>query len=119
MCRLRFALLALLLTGCPPPGSGLTARRGYRAADVAMRALGAYYADQHRYPDSLQELLPRYLAQQPTLPGPLFPIGRRYLLEYKRTERDYQIGFSYGGSGRNHCYFSPSAGPRWTCHGYY
>ena len=106
---IRFALpigLAFFF-GCATPGHGEKAEHGYATLQPVIEALKRYKSDNGRYPNDLNELVPKYLSSFPReIDG--FP------MEYSPA---YNLHFDYTGPGYNHCDYSPNI--YWTCGGSY
>jgi hypothetical protein len=104
-------IVVLLLAGCEKPGEGKRAEAGYTACEPVLAALADYQADTGRYPDSLDSLVPGYLAELPAeVTG--------YPLVYERADgKSYTLRFSYEKPGMNTCAYQPDSG--WSCSGYY
>jgi hypothetical protein len=100
----------------PPPGEGVQAWQGRARGAIVMRALDEYHATAHVFPDSLQELVPRWLPDSalvgPARRGPGAPFV------YARIQDGYTLSFRYVGPGMNTCEIS-SASRRWRCGGYF
>ncbi|MBM3124446.1 MAG: hypothetical protein FJZ87_05140 [Chloroflexi bacterium] len=92
-----------------PPGAGPKAFDGYMACAPIIEALNKYHESNGAYPESLQELVPEYLAEVPDSVNDA-PIT------YSKTEESYALSFSYIGPGLNYCTYSPS---EWKCSGAY
>lgn len=101
------------LPGCPRPGWGAKAQRGYQRADPVVAALEQYRGDHAGYPGKLSDLIPTYLSpaalQPPDAPQELWPFT------YARVDEEYELSFHYAGPGMNTCTYRPSTG--WKCHG--
>jgi hypothetical protein len=97
-------------TANEPPGVGVKADRGYRACKPVISALSRYYDDHGGYPESLEALVPAYLAEVP------LNVNEMPVL-YGLTEQSYTLEFSYVGPGMNHCSYTPEA--EWDCYGFY
>ena len=110
-------ILACALAGCCPflvraPGKGPTARLYFEQATPIISALESYKARHGRYPASLDDLAPEFIAQVPqvkTRSGQ----GFDYL---SRTGDSYYLMFRYTGPGTNGCSYTPEA-QRWKCTG--
>jgi hypothetical protein len=113
--RLLGLALVLLSLGCPRPGEGRKAEAGYRRAAPIIAALERYRSERGSYPDSLASLPPEWLPEELRGSAP------RYGLHYERKDDRYELTFSYGGPGINHCTYDPAApeARRWSCGGYY
>jgi len=78
-----------------------------------------YRADEGRYPERLDALVPRYL------PHAYFDRDRpgrvATYYEWKQTgDGGYDFAFGYDGPGRNRCeHVRATVPPVWDCHGYY
>lgn len=60
--RLFAACLALCLASCwTPPGKGLKAEAGYKAAAPVIAALERFHEERGHYPTGLHELVPQFL----------------------------------------------------------
>ncbi len=103
-------LLCLNFAGCPQPGEGGDAERGYDACRPIIEALARHHTDLSHYPEELAVLIPAYLSEIPASVND-------YPIEYKRTETSYQLEFSYVGPGMNHCRYAPETD--WVCRGYF
>lgn len=55
-------VIMLLLAACWVPGAGARRQRGYDRATPIVAALERFRAERGAYPDSLQKLVPAYLA---------------------------------------------------------
>jgi hypothetical protein len=111
--RLMFAALlglGLISAGCEKPGEGEKAERGYQVCQPIIDALADYHADTGAYPENLDALAPKYLADIP-------PEVNGYPIRYTLTPTSYTLGFSYERPGMNHCDYAPETG--WECYGYY
>lgn len=104
----------IALMGCPPPGKGGKAEKGFQRAQTVINALAAYRVDHDIYPETLGELIPEYLKETDLAP----PVDPNYPFEYERTQQGYRLSFKYTGPGMNECRYTPEA-EEWDCHGYY
>jgi len=103
------ALVCVAAFGCPPPGKGAKAERGYAQAEPIISALDAYHRTKKAYPDSLSQLVPDYLA----------PAAYRAPVEYRKLQGDdYDVSFRYSGPGMNECEYRGSS-RKWSCSGYF
>jgi hypothetical protein len=102
-------LLCLPLLGCPRPGQGRKAEKGYATCEPVIAALERYHQEKGAWPDSLEALVPDYLAGVPALGG--------YPLKYQRAGEGYELQFSYTGPGVNRCTYTPES--KWRCSGYF
>jgi hypothetical protein len=102
--------LGLILTGCPKPGEGEQAERGYQACQPIIDALAHYHADTGVYPESLNVLLPTYITAIPQTVN-------AYPIQYTKALSSYRLRFSYERPGMNHCDYTPETG--WICVGYF
>lgn len=106
-------LLLLSLNGCPPPGKGPRAERGYEAAAPVIDALERHLQERGAYPDSLPQLVPAFLPDSALRePHPGYP------LRYRRTPDGYALTFRYTGPGMNECTWTPRS-REWDCSGYF
>lgn len=117
-------LLAILLVSCvlgaaaactgrateEPPGVGAKAERGYQACGPIIAALAQYHQAHGAYPDSLDALVPDYLAAVPAEVN-------SEPLRYNKRQESYTLSFSYIGPGMNSCTYSPEE--EWHCSGAY
>lgn len=108
-----FILFPLLLAGCPAPGAGPRAERGYRFGAPVIDALERHLQARGTYPDSLPQLVPAFLpASALREPQPGYPF------QYRRTPDGYALTFRYTGPGMNHCTWTPRS-RKWDCGGYF
>lgn len=118
--RIAFALAlaaaVVALGGCPAPGEGPRAERGYRRSAPVIAALERYRGARGTYPDSLRQLVPAFLPDS-TLRVP-DRNRERYPLDYRRTPDGYVLTFRYTGPGMNACAYT-SAPAEWKCSGYF
>jgi hypothetical protein len=109
---------ALWLAGCyfaGPPGKGAKAEAGYRAAVPVIAGLDAYHHDRGRYPSSLRQLVPHYIAD----PATLTLRGRDFKgFEYHSRGHAYTLGFTYYTSAVNDCSYDSNT-KKWDCSGYF
>jgi hypothetical protein len=110
---------ALSLCGCtlitgPQPGEGSRDRETRRKTEPVIAALERFHRERGHYPAKIQELVPRYLADQRDLGIGSFNYskqGSEYILMY-----DYVSGFALH-RGVNQCvYYSKKK--KWVCGGY-
>jgi hypothetical protein len=105
-------LVSAFLIGCPPPGKGAKAERGYRRAEPVVAALEKFHVDHGAYPADRSELVPAYLtADQLATPT---RTHENYPLEYRRVGEDYELSFHYTGPGTNICVYGPPK--EWKCY---
>jgi hypothetical protein len=102
--------LGRISAGCEKPGEGEKAERGYQVCQPIIDALADNHADTGAYPENLDALAPKYLADIP-------PEVNGYPIRYTLTPTSYTLGFSYERPGMNHCDYAPETG--WECYGYY
>ena|SRR5690606_11965802 len=107
---LAVGLVTISLAGCEKPGEGRKAEQGYAAAAPVIEALAAYHTDHQAYPETLDALIPDYLAAIPQ-PEAMPP------LDYAPTGPSYELTFEYVGPGMNRCVYTPEDG--WRCSGYF
>lgn len=93
-----------------PPGVGEKAELGYSTCAPIIAALEKFHAQNKQYPDSLQELIPDYIAEIP-LEVNEQPIA------YSKTEESFSLSFYYIGPGMNACTYTPEND--WHCSGSY
>jgi hypothetical protein len=106
------AIGLVLLAGCPAPGEGRRAENARRMLDPVVAALGAFHAVEKRYPATLDELVPRFLARVPE------PHDDDPRYGYSPQPADgYRLEFRYGGPGMNVCNVTATHG--WSCYGFY
>jgi len=103
------ALASMTTVGCPAPGKGPKAERGYAQAQPIISALDAYHRTKKAYPDSLAQLVPNYLD----------PVADRAPVEYHKVQDDdYEVSFRYVGPGMNECHYQGSS-RTWSCSGHF
>ncbi len=111
-----FFLATLLIVACnliatpEPPGVGEKAELGYAVCDPIVKALEQYQAENDAYPETLTELIPKYLVEVPTDVNDQ-PIS------YTRTSGSFSLAFHYLGPGMNTCTSTPEG--QWQCSGAY
>jgi hypothetical protein len=93
------------------PGEGAKAEKGYELSATIIDALETYRAENGGYPDTLDALVPDYLAQLPA-----DPVIDSF--NYVPQDDGYKLSFHYYGPGVNTCDYS-SASEAWDCSGYY
>jgi hypothetical protein len=126
------ASVVLTIAGCPPPGKGAAAERGYRRAAPIVSALEDYRAAHGKYPEELMALVPSHLSvdtlddfvcagDEPARCPENVEILRRVTeaapYHYRRSDDGYSLSFDYTGPGTNTCVFSPHT--KWKCDGAY
>ena len=115
-----FLMLVLVLAGCPAPGKGRKAKLAYAIAAPVITALKKYHNATGGYPKSLDVLVPKYLAELPkdfSADEMIDGIASDKGLGYRKTDKSYEIGFTYYGPGINRCTYTPESG--WTAFRYY
>lgn len=111
-----FSLLVIFLSCAPhtplgpDPGEGEGAIRGYEICVPIITALEEYRKANKEYPDSLDELVPDYLASVPA------SVHGEPII-YTKQDEAYTLSFSYSGPGNNVCIYTPEHG--WQCSGVY
>ena len=101
--------------GCPAPGEGAKAERGYHRAAPVIAALEGYRAATDTYPTSLLALIPHYLD---SVSAPSAIEIQESPLGYVRSGADFELSFQYVGPGMNECkYHSSTKG--WACSGHF
>ena len=109
-------LLAFVITSCDDPGEGPKAARGYARAEAVINALEAFRRERGSYPESLGQLVPRFLPAR-ALDVPTAE-QERYPLEYRTDSGEFTVAFRYVGPGMNECSFA-SGSRKWRCSGHY
>lgn len=94
----------------PPPGVGPKAEEGYQACAPIIDALARYQAQHAAYPETLDALVPAFLAAVPAADG-------RVEFAYRLAGTSYELEFRYVGPGMNICTYTPETG--WDCEGFY
>jgi hypothetical protein len=102
-----------LMTG-PNPGAGLRDRQTQRRAQPIIAALERFCHDRGYYPTKIQELVPRYIADQTALGAGSFT--------YTARGKGYRLGYAYVAGirplhGVNQCEYD-STKKKWECSGY-
>ena len=117
-------MTTFFMSGCgifgPAPGKGRKAKRGYAKAAPVIKAIDEYHNETGGYPSSLDVLLPTYLAEWPKgfdADGICLGFIPEDGLCYTKTEKSYEIRFSYTGPGKNICVYTPESG--WNAIGYF
>lgn len=93
------------------PGESEAAKRGIAAAQPAIEALEKYKLESGRYPDSLNELSPKFLSSLPQDKD-----GLDFTYSYNDSKKSYIIEFKFAGGmiGMNECsYYSETK--KWSC----
>ena len=109
-------LSLLYISTCgTPSGRGVRAESWYERTEPVITALDRYHAERGAYPDSLQELVPRYLTATALS---ALKFGLDDGLEYRPGNADYRLEFHYSGPGMNTCRYDLRS-KRWRCFGYY
>ena len=87
------AASTVALTGClmGQPGADAKGRRLQASASVVAVAIKRYHRDHHRFPPSLQQLVPSYVSAIPAKPELLFDLKHK-LLTYSYTPSWPQAG---------------------------
>ncbi len=105
---------------CPAPGKGGKAKRSYAKAAPVIAALDEYCGATGEYPGSLDTLVPTYLSEFPlgfNSNGESLGLMPEDGLCYIKTDKSYEIRYSYNGPGRNLCVYTPESG--WSASGYW
>jgi hypothetical protein len=108
---MKWLVVLIVLAGCPGPGEGAKAERGYRASEPVLDALDRHFARTGEYPATLDELL------DPADGLAAVPRPNDNDLHYASSGTDFELAFTYTGPGVNHCTTSHTRA--WSCHGYY
>lgn len=93
-----------------PPGVGEKAERGYSVCRPIVDALEQFRAENDAYPETLAELVPKYLPEVPTEVNDQ-PIN------YIKSAESFSLSFHYIGPGMNTCRYTPE--DQWKCSGAY
>jgi hypothetical protein len=109
-----FIILILTLSGCCGPMECKPAKVGFNVYEPIIGALEKYKSENNSYPDSLHDLVPKYIAKIPDSPNPPRPSN----IEYKKDKENYFLKFTYGGPGMNICKYD-SIEKHWLCSGFY
>ena len=100
--------ICLIFLGChlygPPPAKGPKAEKFYEEAAPIISALELYKNERGSYPESLDDLIPKYIPEMPS---------RNFF--YVIEKDTYILAFKYEGPGVNSCAYSPGKG--WDCTG--
>ena len=107
------AVALATLTGCPAPGKGCKANRGYEHSEPVIGALERFRDDHGAYPEALADLVPTYITADALQP----PVQESYGFAYRRVGESYELLFAYVGPGMNRCMYTPAA--KWKCWGYF
>ena len=112
------ALLSLVLgiASCSAPGKGRKAEEGFKNAEPIIAALKSYHERRNRYPATLQELVPEYLAERAWRRSEAATLGD--VFAYQQVGQSYELKFTYTGPGINNCIYQPEAS-KWECFGHY
>ena len=108
---MRWLLVLIVMSGCPDPGEGAKAERGYKACAPVLDALARHFARTGQYPLKLDELL------NPDDALNAVPRPNENDLQYTSTSTDFELVFVYTGPGVNRCRIT--RGQPWSCSGYY
>jgi hypothetical protein len=107
-------LWLLFLTMCgTPPGKGVRAESWYERTAPIVAGLDSYHADRGAYPDSLQELVPKYLAASALS---VIKFSSSDGLEYRTDSTGFRLEFHYAGPRLNTCTYNLRS-KRWDCAG--
>ena len=104
----------LLLSGCCAPMKCSSAKIGFTLYEPIILALEKYKTDYKEYPDTLNNIVPNYLAKIPNSSNPPWPSD----VEYNKEKENFLLIFKYSGPGKNVCEYK-SIEKRWVCFGYY
>jgi len=107
-----FSLFMLAAAACGPgPGEGRKSMEGYAIGEEIISALETYHTDNGEYPETLDDLVPDYIAA--------ISVGE-YLHEWRYTSDGltYTLEFVYYGPGVNTCIWESGASD-WICGGYF
>ncbi|MBK7349462.1 MAG: hypothetical protein IPI92_06315 [Gemmatimonadetes bacterium] len=89
-----------------PPGKGPNAAAGMRAGGTIVQVLEGYRSSRGMYPQSLEDMVPEYLAGVPHLSN-----GSSF--EYERLGANFKLTFNYTNPLPVHCSYQPAT--RWAC----
>ena len=98
-----------------PPGVGAVPRAAKRRADVVGAALASYRSSAHRYPSTLEDLVPVYLTDT-VLSQFHAVVGSALDYRTDTAGRSFRLEFHYAGPGLNSCYRTDTA-LTWQCSG--
>lgn len=118
-------LLPFLFSGCIlmlfqcKPEKCEEAQTSFEKLQPVINALTFYSEQNKTFPDSLAQLVPKYLEDVPRKMNgyPVLYSSESSIFSESEEINDYELGFSYSGPGMNHCYYQPKKG--WECFGYY
>lgn len=110
LCVAIVVLSACKLFTPEPPGVGDKAERGYAALEPVIKALEQFRADKGAYPESLDELVPDYIASVPA------EVNGESIF-YAKAGESFSLAFHYVGPGTNTCTYTPK--DQWRCSGAY
>jgi hypothetical protein len=89
-----------------PPGQGVEAEAGKKAAGRVVSMVESYRSARGVYPVDLDDLIPDYSAGVPQMPN-----GRPY--GYERLGDRFQLTFNYTNPVPVHCTYEPAT--KWAC----
>jgi len=107
-------VLNVVLAGCCAPMECKPAKLGFRYYAPIIVALENYKLENDDYPSSLNELVPKHLAEIPVSPNPPWPGNAGY----EKIKKTFTLAFRYSGPGQNICVYR-STEKKWSCLGYY
>lgn len=111
------AVLVLTLAGCfavEAPGEGARADEGRLRGDEIAQAIERFRKEHERLPESMSELVPRYLAE---LPPDCRKGAEGVSFCYRLVEKsDFELEFTYYGPGINSCRRRTNS--YWICSGH-
>jgi hypothetical protein len=94
------------------PSESETAKRGFTVSQPIVDALENYYQDNKNYPQSLPQLVPKYLKEFSPKNN-----GLSYAYHYKELEKSFELEFTFSESGLigiSECsYYSETK--KWSC----
>lgn len=95
---------------CCAPSECPQAIEGFALFQPVIEALQHYKTVTGEYPETLEDLIPEYIAIMPS-----YEIGE---VTYSKIDDGYELRFEYYGPGINQCSYTPNS-KKWDCFGYY
>lgn len=95
---------------CCEPDDCPQAKDGFARYASLISALEVYKKNNDQYPESLEELKPKYIEH--------ILIGEGDKFSYAISDGKYELSFTYYGPGANICSYTSEVS-KWSCSGYF